>query len=414
MTDFGELSGIVKTSGCLVAAAGAIGLGWRGRANWEPSEIDIPNAPQRVAGLVCTVAIGVLWATTGPADAAWVATLAMKLALGTVVFLSLYGYLIALQTYTKEVVRNAGSGVVSEEKIIGGFWLTEGAKSAIEQGRLTVQRYFKKVSYDVDEVWSKGARALAKTLFVIVYIGLVASGTIALAATSIRVGMKQGADVLTLEEEKVKALAHLVDTEVLEPWGRIIEAPAKVADAVASRGGQLAKDLLGIDRAALGYGYELYQLEKATQALVAAADSVLHSTPVFANDEVRSAQHKKERSLAYAVAAVSTAGAFEDTLAKLRAREQTPETKDLLAWLEVTDHVVDRVRYYHAIALAIQERQGNEVKNELLRVWNLIDKSYITDEGDNVLLRGSSVNPGSESKSGKQVGSGEGETGDEK
>jgi hypothetical protein len=55
------LSNLVKVAGTLVSAGLAIGLTWRGRAKWEPSEVDIPKGPERIAGLLTGVALAIIW-----------------------------------------------------------------------------------------------------------------------------------------------------------------------------------------------------------------------------------------------------------------------------------------------------------------------------------------------------------------
>ena len=60
-TDYGIFQDLVYFAGLLILVAGALGLGWRGRADWEPSEVDIPRAPQKVGGLIAAIFIGILW-----------------------------------------------------------------------------------------------------------------------------------------------------------------------------------------------------------------------------------------------------------------------------------------------------------------------------------------------------------------
>jgi hypothetical protein len=105
----------------------------------------------------------------------------------TILFLVTYGYLISQQTYKKEVVID---GQPVEKNIIGGFRLTENAKRQIADRGISIQDYFMGTEYTEDEVWMRGWRALAKQVFVLVYICLVASGSIALAAMALLVGLK--------------------------------------------------------------------------------------------------------------------------------------------------------------------------------------------------------------------------------
>jgi hypothetical protein len=125
--DYGSLAPLVKSVGCLVSAAFAIGVAWRGRAKFEPSEQDLPGGPQKVGGVVAAIAIGVLW--TGFASQAYIPLLT-KMAIWsgavTVAFLLIYGLIISTNTYYCE--RSPRKNVVEKYKIIGGFSLTEQAK----------------------------------------------------------------------------------------------------------------------------------------------------------------------------------------------------------------------------------------------------------------------------------------------
>ena len=179
MQDFGPLAGLVGTVGSIVAAVGAIALTWRGRTRWEPSEADVASGPQRVGGLVNVVLIAVLWAATRPAGTpAVLPVLAIGLAAVTVAALLGYGFVTSTQTYADQKRRR---------KVIGGFELTAEARREIRKQKLTVQQYFDGVAYDPDEVWPRSSRALAKLVFVLLYLLLVVSGTVAVAAAAIMV-----------------------------------------------------------------------------------------------------------------------------------------------------------------------------------------------------------------------------------
>ena len=78
---------------------------------------------------------------------------------------------------------------IEEKNVIGGFNLTDNAHEVIKSHKLTVQKFFAGTAYDSDEVWTRPSQALAKQLFVVGYIGLVASGTIALAVAAILIGV---------------------------------------------------------------------------------------------------------------------------------------------------------------------------------------------------------------------------------
>jgi len=177
-TDYGVLTNLVKAAGTLITAAVAIGATWRGRANWEPSEVDIAKSPEKIAGLVTAVAIAVIWARLS--DTAHISLLTqLAIAFAVVSFASLivYSFLVGTRTFQ--------SG--AKQKLIGGFVLTRNARKALRNSdnRLTTQEYLIQNNSDPDKVWTRNSRAAAKTSFLFCYIALVACGTIALSCASI-------------------------------------------------------------------------------------------------------------------------------------------------------------------------------------------------------------------------------------
>lgn len=188
-SDYGVLQPVVSDAGSLVAATVAIASTWRGRAKWEPSEEDVSAGPQRVGGLVAAILIAVLWFQTNGSSKGhrFLIPLVIILAIVCVASLCLYSFLIAMQTYEKQ--RVLPNGTLRKQKVIGGFALTRRAKSTMaEREDLTIQDLFEGSAYDVDRVWTRQSRAIAKLLFVLCYLGLTVSGTVALAGAAILVG----------------------------------------------------------------------------------------------------------------------------------------------------------------------------------------------------------------------------------
>jgi hypothetical protein len=179
--DFGALGPLVGAVGSLIAAAGAILLTWRGRARWEPSETDIPSGPQRVGGLAIAVLVAVLYfSTRAPGAESFLPGLAVGLVLICVVVLLVYSFFTSTQTFEDSRRRR---------RVIGGFTLTPRARDAIAPGGPaeppTVQQLFERGGFDPDLVWPRQSRALAKVSFVLFYLLLVVSGTMALASAAI-------------------------------------------------------------------------------------------------------------------------------------------------------------------------------------------------------------------------------------
>ncbi len=181
---YGELGGVVKTVGALVSTSVAIGLTWRGRAKWEPSEEDISKGPQKVGGLLTAVPTALLWSFwANRQHLDFLSQLAMGLCVACAMFLLLYGFLVTTQTYT--VTRGSKRKRVVQ-KIIGGFGLSARAKLATQNDTFTtIQDFLQQEVYDPDRVWSRPSRAAAKVCFVVCYLGLIVCGSLALACASI-------------------------------------------------------------------------------------------------------------------------------------------------------------------------------------------------------------------------------------
>jgi hypothetical protein len=181
--DYGPLTDLVKYSGLLISATGAIGLAWRRKANWEPSEEDLPKGPARVAGLLTAIIIAVIWTQFAFASYRWsIAKAAITLGAASLVCFLVYGYFIARLTYEKQT--SVGRNKSKQEKIIGGFELTMDAKEALARVG-SIQRLFQGAAYDPDLVWTRESRALARQLFALCYIGLNVCGTLALTCAAL-------------------------------------------------------------------------------------------------------------------------------------------------------------------------------------------------------------------------------------
>ena len=157
----------------------AVGLAWRGRSRWEPSEEDIDKGPQKIAGLGTAVFVGILWVLTRQQTSTGlmpgIAILAFILCF---VSLLVYGFVTSTQTYLDG----------NKKRLIGGFTLTREARRTKSQKKIrTVQQLFAGAAYDPDEIWPRPSRALAKLTFVALYVVLIIAGSVAIASTAIAV-----------------------------------------------------------------------------------------------------------------------------------------------------------------------------------------------------------------------------------
>jgi hypothetical protein len=187
--DYGVLAQTVATAGTLIASAGALLLCWKGRFSWEPAEEDVPRSAQKFGGLIVAVLNAIIWyrfvrqQLLTPDDL--IRLSGFFVAVGLIAML-IYSVLVGVFVYEKIVV--VGGTETGRIKIIGGFWLTDGARQSLTGGDprpLSVGDLFKGAAYEPDYVWSRISRALAKVSFQVSYIVLVAAGTCALTSISL-------------------------------------------------------------------------------------------------------------------------------------------------------------------------------------------------------------------------------------
>jgi hypothetical protein len=203
-TKYGVLAGVVTAAGCIMATSAAITLAFRGRANWEPSEQDIPAGPEKVAALVSGILIVIFWTTMSkPRHLTALIRLARNFAIGCVLSLLVYGFLVGTQTFTVE--SSPSSGTVISSKIIGGYWLINEASEARQRNKVTTQELLKGAGYDPDKLWSRPSRALAKLSFVVFYMGLVVCGTVGLSCAAIVLGIRIKNPTDIAEQSKIAA-----------------------------------------------------------------------------------------------------------------------------------------------------------------------------------------------------------------
>lgn len=189
-SNYGPFTSLVATAGAIIAAGGAIGLGFKKRARWEPSEQDVSQGPQRVGSLVAAVGIVLIWANSRPDQITGLTHLAIWLLALTVAALIVYGLLNATLVYEVEVAIDPDRW--KEQKIIGGYWFGSGIPEKIKSAGVTTQDFLKGTGYKIDSVWPRLSRALAKQTFVVAYLVLTVCGTVALAVASIITGFKTG------------------------------------------------------------------------------------------------------------------------------------------------------------------------------------------------------------------------------
>ena len=179
-SDYGPLSGLVQTTGWLISSVIAIGFSWRRGGKWIPYQEDLPKAAERIGGVLTAVAVALLWALYNSwAEVPFLTRIALITAVTAVVAFLIYAFLVALQTYEKDI---STATVTQSIKIIGGFTLRPAAKKKAKTQ--TVQAMFKDAAYDPDAIWEKPGRATAQALFALLFILMTFAGTVALSSAA--------------------------------------------------------------------------------------------------------------------------------------------------------------------------------------------------------------------------------------
>ena len=178
----GPLAFIAKYAGFIIALGVAVRFGWMRRAKWMPPEEAIPDATAKVASLFTGVAIAFLYvfADRGIATAGmgWIAVVCFALtamALGVTIYLS-----VTLSFEDKSLGK----------RVLGGFTLTEEAKTIRKRRRLEPNQLFENSHYNKDFVWTRLSQAFAQILVTFGFLTLQIAGSILLADGAILVSEK--------------------------------------------------------------------------------------------------------------------------------------------------------------------------------------------------------------------------------
>jgi hypothetical protein len=183
-SDYGALAQVVSASGSIIAAIGAIGLAWRGRTRWEPSEEDVPSGGQKVGALVAASLIVLIWTEMrDPTRTGQLNLIIVITAVATLVLFLGYSFLVGRQTY------QLYPGMTEEKQVIGGFRLTVKTRKVKDEKQVDDKTLLRGFADEVESVWTRGSRQAAKTVCITLYTLFLVCGTVALAATAVRIGI---------------------------------------------------------------------------------------------------------------------------------------------------------------------------------------------------------------------------------
>jgi hypothetical protein len=189
-TDYGVLKDVVTVAGSLIAATYAIGLAWMRRAKWMPPNETVTGGTAKTSALLCAVIVVVLYLLRTQIGFANLAYFALGLLPGVLLGLSVSIYVNTAYSYTKRAVTPHGQNI--EERVLGGFSLTEEAKKiSAKKGKLA-QALYENSNYQRDLVWTQGSQAALQVASTLGFIVLQVCGSLALATASMLVGISGG------------------------------------------------------------------------------------------------------------------------------------------------------------------------------------------------------------------------------
>lgn len=180
-TDYGPFTQFVGYVTAGIATVTAIAVTWRGSlATWKPPEEDLPNAAQKGVTILSFIAMVGLWIWATPENIVWVFGVGVVLGIVFLIVFIFYAGLVGKHRYIREVA--IGPNGVKEVMVIGGDVLEPGVKKELQEKDITIQEYLKGVAYNVDKVWSRESRRRIKTRMILLFILVLLSGTVAVAA----------------------------------------------------------------------------------------------------------------------------------------------------------------------------------------------------------------------------------------
>ncbi len=274
-TDFGQFGPMIANGTTLFAAVGSLFMLFKKRAKWEPAEEDVPKLAQSIAALLGAIGLAWLWyyqTVQGSAVRASLLTIAVWSGALAFICAIAYALLVGILTYDREVAISPKR--VSRMKIIGGFFLRPDAKAAQAKSKVTTQELFKGSGYDADKLWDRPNRSLAKSSFLVSYVGLVVGGMVAIAtaAMSLSQPAESSAGIALTPSTK----SWLAEAEAAKSKGTLVAGSplptslgsSRVAFESAWRNSGL-KDRMAISseeaKKALSYMVRLYRLQEQNE-----------------------------------------------------------------------------------------------------------------------------------------------------
>jgi hypothetical protein len=177
----GPFAPLVGYVSALLATVYLVGVLWRGgKARWIAPEENLPKTAGRIVGVLCGIGIVWLWLYAEPATIGSVLRIAFVSGVILVLSFLVYWFLNGALVYYREVP--VSESAAQRESVVGGFWLTARARAVRRRKNETVQSILEGAAYNVDAVWSRVSRELAKVTLLLLFLVVMVSGTVAISA----------------------------------------------------------------------------------------------------------------------------------------------------------------------------------------------------------------------------------------
>lgn len=169
----------------LISIVGTLYLGFKGRAEWEPSAQDIPQGAQRLASLaICVILVLILYFFDPHTHQVVIAAVMLAALIGAILSFRDYHFLTSARIYKQMTIIGGESTI----KILGAADknLEIQAKEYWKQHpTATIQDLVDQCEGNLDAVWQRRARANVRLRYEFDYATMVTCGTIALACAGL-------------------------------------------------------------------------------------------------------------------------------------------------------------------------------------------------------------------------------------
>lgn len=173
---------ITKGASAALGMITALYAGFKGRAEWEPHDQDIPSGSHRLAALAaCVLIVLVTYAWGTPQFGGVIGAIAL---IGLI--LAIICYFSYQQLTTKHIYKigRIVDGQSVRVNILGGAYPTSEAQKKINEG-ITVPELVDGCGGNLSQIWDNDSRSETRLKYEASYMGMIVGGTLSLASIGI-------------------------------------------------------------------------------------------------------------------------------------------------------------------------------------------------------------------------------------